>query len=236
MSSEKRMRIVNVNGSPHAEIGNTHALLKRFIEKINSEGYEVELTNHFLVKEKIEGCRGCTRCMRRGVCVLESKDDVKAIIDDMKNADIVVYSTPIFVMHVTGYMKRYLDRTAYVTHRMLLEGKRGFYVLASQGLGIDETSAYVRHVMEAMGVDVMGSVLGTAIVHGQFLNDEEIDKSIDALIEEIKTGAAAKEKCRSEDNAIRNKFNLLLEQEDISKKLFGADYKYWKEREASKNG
>ena len=235
MFQDGTMKIVNVNGSPHAEIGNTQALVKRFVKGLEESGFTIELVNHFLVKKNIEECRGCTRCMRKGACVMEKTDDVKAIADDLKSANLVVFSSPIYVLNVTGYMKKYIDRTAYMTHRLELEGKPGVYVLASQGLGVTETSDYMRRIMEAMGVDVVGGICGNAIIHGQFLDEEEIAEDIRKAISYLTDGNVKKEKVSSGEAERRDKFKMLMQKEDISKKLFGADYKYWKEREKRQN-
>lgn len=161
-------KIVNISGSPHGGIGNTQFLVKTFAQRLEEKGANVELVNHYVVKEHVEECRGCTRCMRKGECVMSEKDDVKDMVQDLLSADLVVFSSPIYVLNVTSLMKKFFDRTAYMTHRIVLENKLGFYVLSSQGLGIDTVSAYMQSVMEAMGVTVLGSIKGTAIFHNQF--------------------------------------------------------------------
>lgn len=221
-------KIVNISGSPHGVIGNTQFLVKTFAQRLEEKGANVELVNHYVVKEHVEECRGCTKCMRKGECVMSEKDDVKVMVQDLLSADLVVFSSPIYVLNVTSLMKKFFDRTAYMTHRIVLENKLGFYVLSSQGLGIDTVSAYMQSVMEAMGVTVLGSIKGTAIFHNQFLNQEEIDQSIDEILTSLEQDFYKETQLYSEsEKKRREKFSSLMDQEEISKKLFHEDYKYW---------
>lgn len=228
---DAKIKIVNVSGSPHGAIGNTQSLVKKFVEALEKKGAQPELVNHFIVKEHVEECRGCTRCMRKGSCVMSGKDEVDQIVNDLLSADFIIYSSPIYVLNVTSLMKKFFDRTAFMTHRIVLENKLGIYVLSSQGLGIDNVSSYMKSVMEAEGVNVLGHIEGTAIFHNQFLNQEEIDKNIEDIITAMETESYKEEEGYSEsEKKRRKKFASLMDQEDISKKLFHEDYKYWAQR------
>ena len=44
----------------------------------------------------IKYCIGCLSCQRTGICVL--KDDVADIMAKIKNAEVVVYATPILLL------------------------------------------------------------------------------------------------------------------------------------------
>ena len=192
-------KIVNISGSPHGGIGNTQFLVKTFAQRLEEKGANVELVNHYVVKEHVEECRGCTRCMRKGECVMSEKDDVKDMVQDLLSADLVVFSSPIYVLNVTSLMKKFFDRTAYM-----------------------------QSVMEAMGVTVLGSIKGTAIFHNQFLNQEEIDQSIDEILTSLEQDFYKETQLYSEsEKKRREKFSSLMDQEEISKKLFHEDYKYW---------
>ena len=130
---------------------------------------------------------------------MSEKDDVKDMVQDLLSADLVVFSSPIYVLNVTSLMKKFFDRTAYM-----------------------------QSVMEAMGVTVLGSIKGTAIFHNQFLNQEEIDQSIDEILTSLEQDFYKETQLYSEsEKKRREKFSSLMDQEEISKKLFHEDYKYW---------
>lgn len=69
-------------------------------------GNEVEYIS--LKGKEIKYCIGCLACQSKGSCVL--KDDVAEIMDKVKNAEIIIYATPIYYYEMCGQMKTLLDR------------------------------------------------------------------------------------------------------------------------------
>lgn len=47
-------------------------------------------------------------CMKSGCCVL--KDDVADIMEKVRNAQVIIYATPIYYYEMSGQMKTLLDR------------------------------------------------------------------------------------------------------------------------------
>lgn len=56
----------------------------------------------------IKYCIGCLSCQKTGKCVL--KDDVADIMAKVKEAEVIVYATPIYYYEMSGQMKTLLDR------------------------------------------------------------------------------------------------------------------------------
>ncbi|NLI14551.1 NAD(P)H-dependent oxidoreductase [Pelotomaculum propionicicum] len=102
------MKILAVNGSPRGEKGNTDRILQPFLEGAREAGGETETI--YLKDQKINHCTGCFTCWTRtpGVCV--HKDDMPALLEKMKAADVLVYATPLYIFTVTGLMKNFMDR------------------------------------------------------------------------------------------------------------------------------
>lgn len=69
-------------------------------------GHDVEYVS--LKGKTIQYCIGCLSCVKSGCCVL--KDDVANIMEKVKNADVIVYATPIYYFEMSGQMKTLLDR------------------------------------------------------------------------------------------------------------------------------
>ena len=53
-------------------------------------------------------CVGCLSCQKTKRCVI--RDDAPAIVQQMKQADILVFATPIYYYEMCGQMKTLLDR------------------------------------------------------------------------------------------------------------------------------
>ena len=69
-------------------------------------GHDVELLS--LKGKDIKYCIGCLSCQRTGMCV--QKDDIADIMAKIKNAEVIVYATPIYYYEMCGQMKTLLDR------------------------------------------------------------------------------------------------------------------------------
>ena len=58
--------------------------------------------------KEIKYCIGCLSCQRTGACVI--KDDVQDIMEKVKNAETIVWATPIYYYEMSGQMKTLIDR------------------------------------------------------------------------------------------------------------------------------
>jgi multimeric flavodoxin WrbA len=102
------MRILAVNGSPRGRRGNTYIMVEAFLEGAEEACAEVE---HILLSKKtIKNCKGCFWCWIKtpGKCVI--KDEMEPILEKLKQADVLVFATPLYVDNVTGLMKNFMDR------------------------------------------------------------------------------------------------------------------------------
>lgn len=87
--------------------GSNSDLLARECERGAKEaGHEVEYVS--LKGKEIQFCRGCLICQSKGSCVL--KDDAAKIMEQVKEAEVIVYATPIYYYEMSGQMKTLLDR------------------------------------------------------------------------------------------------------------------------------
>lgn len=105
------MKILAINGSHRGRSGCTQILLDKLAEGATTCGAEFETV--VLAEKKINRCLACDYCNQPatfGHCVYEEKDDVKAIFERMRAADVIVYGSPVYVFGVTGLMKTFMDR------------------------------------------------------------------------------------------------------------------------------
>lgn len=85
---------------------NSDILAKEFEKGATAAGNEVEYIS--LAGKDIKYCIGCLACQKTQKCVI--KDDVSAIATAVKNAEVVVFATPIYYYEMCGQMKTILDR------------------------------------------------------------------------------------------------------------------------------
>ena len=85
---------------------NSDILAESLIRGAQDAGHEVE---HISLKGKeLKFCIGCLACQKTQKCVL--KDDAAWITEKVKNADTLVFTTPIYYYEMSGQMKTLLDR------------------------------------------------------------------------------------------------------------------------------
>ena len=99
------MSIIGIVGSPRAN-GNSETILDAVLSGAKANGKEVKKYN--LNKMNIKGCQACMGCKKSGKCV--QKDDLKALLEDMSNAEAVVLSTPLYFSQPTAQFRLFWDR------------------------------------------------------------------------------------------------------------------------------
>jgi putative NADPH-quinone reductase len=105
------LNIIAINGSHRGKNGYTQFLINKLFEGAKKAGAQCDTI--VLADHKINECRGCRACHTEKYylkCIYNEKDDVKEIFDRMRNADILIYATPIYIFHMSGKMKVFLDR------------------------------------------------------------------------------------------------------------------------------
>ena len=86
--------------------GNSERLAEQFQKGATESGNEVETIRLF--DKKIGFCKGCFVCQNTQKCVI--KDDAIDIAEKMKDADMLVFATPVYYYSVSGQLKTMLDR------------------------------------------------------------------------------------------------------------------------------
>lgn len=89
--------------------GKSSKLVKAFIEGAREAGHVMEYIQ--LIDKSISFCKGCLACQstKSGHCII--KDDADTIVQKMKDAEVIVFATPIYFYEMSGQMKTMLDRT-----------------------------------------------------------------------------------------------------------------------------
>lgn len=109
------MKIVIIHGQAHKGI--SYTMTRTILERLRAETSEVR--EFFLPKDGPEFCYGCNACFIKGETFCPSADKVQPIAEAIEWADVIMLSTPNYVMGMSGAMKNLMDHLAYrwVTHR-----------------------------------------------------------------------------------------------------------------------
>ena len=100
------MKIAILNGSPR--VGNTSAMVNAFSEGAKEAGHEVEILH--VGKMKINGCLGCEYCHTKGEGTCIQKDDMEKVIPAYKEADMIVFASPVYYFGATAQLQAAIQR------------------------------------------------------------------------------------------------------------------------------
>lgn len=155
---------------------NSDYIAREFERGAKDAGNEVEYVS--LIGKKIDFCIGCLSCQLTQECVI--KDDANEIAEKVKNADVIVYATPVYYYEMSGQMKTLIDRM-----NCLFPSDykfRDVYLLAASAE--DEESAMDGAVKGVQGwvdcfekANLAGVIRGTGLTEtGEAKKDEDVLK------------------------------------------------------------
>lgn len=102
------MKVIAFNSSPRMDKGNTALILTPFLEGMSEAGAEIELS--YTKKLNINPCQGNFICWFKTPGKCFQKDDMQMLYPKLREADIWVFATPVYVDGITGPMKNLIDR------------------------------------------------------------------------------------------------------------------------------
>ena len=152
--------IVILNGSPRKN-GNTSALVQAFTKGAQSAGHTV--TEFFLDKMDIHGCKGCFGGHSSRECSCVQRDDMAQIYPAVKDSDVVVLATPLYYWNMSGQLRTAVDRLFALEEGdgNLLRGhnRASALLMAAEGRGFEDVLLYYNHLMEHLRWENLGHVL-----------------------------------------------------------------------------
>lgn len=170
------MKIAVFNGSPRK--GNTSAMVQAFREGAEAAGHQVE--EYQVGRMKIAGCMGCEYCHTKGQGSCIQKDDFEKILPAYKEADMVVFASPVYYFTVTAQMEAAIQRVycigkpakAQKAALLLTSGSPGVYDAATE-----QFTSYMRYA----GIQVAGIITSNGAENGSEAKLNEIREFAKAL-------------------------------------------------------
>ena len=145
------MKITVINGTE--KHGVTYNLKEAFLEPFRGKA---DITEFFLPKDGPGFCIGCTACFRNNQNQCKDAACVQKIEKALREADLLVFTSPAYVFHTTGAMKAMLDHFGYrwMPHRPAKEmfGKRAVIITQCLGAGGSSTAKDIKDSLSWWGV------------------------------------------------------------------------------------
>lgn len=153
------MKITVINGTE--KHGVTYRLKEIFLQNFQN----AEITEFYLPKDCPSFCVGCTNCFMKGENNCKDFAYINKIEKSLIEADLIVMTSPAYVMHATGAMKALLDHFGYrwMPHRPVPEmfGKRAVIITQCLGAGAKSTAKDIKHSLSWWGISKIGVFNGS---------------------------------------------------------------------------
>lgn len=225
------MKITVINGTE--KHGVTYTLKELFLEKFKGVA---EITEYYLPKDCPSFCLGCTSCFMHGENTCKDYAYVNAIEKSLMQADLIVMTSPAYVMHTTGAMKALLDHFGYrwMPHRPAPEmfGKRAVIITQCLGAGAKSTAEDIKHSLSWWGISKIGVFKGALM--SDVLWDKIPEKKRKKLMNDIHTLACKFSKIDYSKPAhtkattkIKFTFCRMIQKQVQKNGVGGLDYEYW---------
>ena len=103
------MKILVLNGSPKRDKSDTMHITRAFLEGMRDAAPQ-EIHEIDVIDRHIEYCTGCFACKRNGgTCIYD--DDMRAILEEILDSDLLLFSYPLYCYGMPAPLKALLDRT-----------------------------------------------------------------------------------------------------------------------------
>lgn len=105
------MKILAINSSFRGSKGFSKFLIDKLFEGAREKGADCETIN--LSELKINHCIDCQVCQKPEhflKCVFNDKDDFAMIYDKMKEADLIIYASPVYTFGMSSLLKTLFER------------------------------------------------------------------------------------------------------------------------------
>ena len=119
-------KVVIISSSPRKG-QNSDTLCDEFLRGTQDAGHEV--VKYFLEDIEFSSCKACYKCKTPEMKCFQD-DGIAEILDDMMDADVIVYATPVYYFEMCGTLKMFFDR-CYPIFRHL--ENKDFYIILAAG-------------------------------------------------------------------------------------------------------
>lgn len=156
MARVNKLKAIGIVGSPRKN-GNVDTLVQAVLGGAEQAGYQTKKYN--LNEMKYSGCQACDYCKSHEHCRLE--DDLTSLLQDMAEADAVVFGSPIYFLQFTGQFRLMEDRMYSLIdagfNSRLRPGKKAV-IVTSQGnpdlVSYEKVATEFADVLKLLGFEV----------------------------------------------------------------------------------
>ncbi len=172
--------------SSFRKTGNTYLLTHLLSQQIQQMADRYQIPVDFrtinLSDQNISYCRGCRVCFDKGETACPVWDEIAPIKEALKEADIWIFASPVYVEDVNGVMKVFLERMAHVNHRPEFAGKYAVLMTTSGSGSSGHACMTMSSTLRAWGVKVIAQ---KDFIAGSLSTEKKLFARFDKSLEKI---------------------------------------------------
>lgn len=216
------MKCVVIHGSPRR--GNTWDVLNIVLNELKDIP-NIEFDVIELKKVKLDTCIGCFNCILKGEDKCPHSNTMKNLIDRIENAEVIIMTSSVYSMQITGLLKNFIDHMSFNFHRAKFYKKKGLVIATTAGAGHKQATKYMKEVLEFWGLNKVNKI---AVA---YRNTKLTQKNIDYIKSESKKFKKELLKMDIPKSGIKQvvMYNFWRAMA-INDKSYEADYNYYKNK------
>ena len=172
--------ILVLSSSPRKN-GNSDILCDEFIRVAEEKGHKTEKI--YVADMKINFCTGCGVCHTTGKCV--HQDDMEKVFEKLLNADVIVFSTPVYFYSMAAQLKIFIDRLVPIYTKLI--GKEVYIFVTAWDSEVKNLESTVEAV-RGLTRDCMEGTIERGVIFGGGATEKGDIKSTPAYEEAYKMG------------------------------------------------
>jgi len=145
------MKVLVLHGSPRKG-GDSDTLVSRLLDGLREAG-RPEVVEYYANEVNVRPCQGCLACNRPPAYACAIEDDMQGIYRDIDDADVLVFSTPMYWGYMTAQLKTLVDRMEAIAHERYFKGKV-VVLVATYRHHVESTVAFFHRVFPYFGAEV----------------------------------------------------------------------------------
>jgi len=110
-------KLLVINGSPRP-VSDTMVMTRAFMRGAELAG-GIETTVYDVIRHDIAPCMGCLACWARGDGHCVRNDDMNALLEMITEADIILFSFPLYAFSMPSHLKAVIDRLMPLTKQRM---------------------------------------------------------------------------------------------------------------------
>ena len=218
-------RVFAINGSARMEKGNTHKMLTAFLEGMKDANAQVETV--YAKRLKIRPCTGSFHCWYTKVGECIHSDDMDSLFPKLREADILVLATPVYLPLPSG-IQNFLNRLMPIVEPVLEfhEGRTRakfhddvkiskMVLISVGGWWEKENLGIVVRIVEDIARDVSVEFSGAILRPHAFLMNENKEKGEEVLSAAKNAGAQLVREGKISPDTLETISQPLISEEEL---------------------